>query len=470
MTVQPTILPVQTDDRLVPAPIFTAAKNVVSRLREHGHTAFYAGGFARDLLIGRPVHDIDIATDAPPDTVEKLFPDSRSFGKSFGVVQVTIDSHPFEVATFRTEGPYVDGRRPESVCFTTADQDASRRDFTVNGMFYDPSRAEIVDYVNGLPDLRDKIIRAIGSPEERFAEDHLRVMRAIRFASVLEFKIEPQTWRAIQSSAHLLARISIERIRDELMRTLMEAPHPGQALESLRDAGILAVILPEIQAMNGVEQPPEFHPEGDVFRHVCLMLENMRERSPALIWSILMHDVAKPPTFSIGTDKQGNPRIRFFGHAEKGAEMAVEIMQRFRCPNDLINDVEIAVRHHMRFSAVPEMRNATLRKWVGAPTFPLELELHRIDCISCHGSLDHYEQIKTFRDSLASEPVLPAPLITGRDLIARNMASGPQMGAILKHLYDQQLEGAFDTPESARAWLDEHLASVVARLSTDIQS
>jgi poly(A) polymerase len=470
MTVTPTIFPIQTDDHLVPASILSAATAVVTRLREHGHTAFFAGGFARDLMIGRPVHDIDIATDAPPDTVEELFPDSRSFGKSFGVVQVTMDSHPFEVATFRTEGPYVDGRRPESVCFTTADQDASRRDFTVNGMFYDPARSVIVDYVNGLPDLRDKIIRAIGSPEERFTEDHLRLMRAVRFASVLEFQIEPQTWQAIQNSAHLLVRISIERIRDEFMRTLMESPHPGRALECLRDAGILAVILPEIQAMNGVEQPPEFHPEGDVFRHVCLMLENMRERSPELIWSILMHDVAKPPTFSIGTDKAGNPRIRFFGHAEKGAEMAVEIMQRFRCPNDLINAVEIAVRHHMRFSAVPDMRNATLRKWVGAPTFPLELELHRIDCISCHGSLDHYEQIKTFRDTLANEPALPKPLITGRDLIDRNISTGPLMGVILKHLYDQQLEGAFGDPTSAHAWLDEHLSSVVARLSADIQS
>jgi len=470
MTNNPVILAVQPDVRLVPLAIAESAAEVVSTLRQAGFVAFFAGGFARDILVKRPVHDIDIATDALPETVERLFPNSRSYGKSFGVVQVIINDNPFEVATFRVEGPYQDGRRPESVRYTTADEDASRRDFTINGMFYDPARSEIVDYVHGLSDLQQQTIRAIGNPSERFAEDHLRIMRAVRFSSVLEFTIEPDTWRAIQSSAFLLAHISMERIRDELMRTLMESPHPGRALEMLRDAGILSVILPEVQVMNGVEQPPEFHPEGDVFRHVCLMLENMRERSPELIWSILMHDVAKPTTFSIGTDKAGNPRIRFFGHAEKGAEMAVRIMQRFRCPNDMIDAVEIAVRNHMRFSAVPEMRNATLRKWVGAPTFPLELELHRIDCLSCHGSLDHYDQIRNFRDTLASEPALPAPIITGKDLMSRHLTSGPLLGKILKHIYDQQLEGVFHDRDSANAWLDENLNTLINQWSADIQS
>lgn len=470
MTVTPVILAVQPDARLVPPAIATSAAKVVSTLRQSGFVAFFAGGFTRDILIHRPVHDIDIATDALPDIVERLFPNSRCFGKSFGVVQVFVNDNPFEVATFRTEGPYQDGRRPDSVRYTTADEDASRRDFTINGMFYDPTRSEIVDYVNGLSDLQQRTIRAIGDPAKRFAEDHLRIMRAIRFSTVLEFTIEPDTWSAIQSSAFLLAHISMERIRDELMRTLMDAPHPGRALEMLRDAGILSVILPEVQAMNGVEQPPEFHPEGDVFRHVCLMLENMRERSPELIWSILMHDIAKPTTFSIGTDKAGHPRIRFFGHAEKGAEMAVGIMKRFRCPNDMIDAVEVAVRNHMRFSAVPEMRNSTLRKWVGAPTFPLELELHRIDCLSCHGSLDHYDQIKRFRDTLESEPALPAPLITGKDLLARRLTSGPLMGKVLKHIYDQQLEGVFVDRVSANAWLDKNLAELVTQFSADIQS
>ncbi len=469
MTVAPTIHPAVAAAGLVSPAMQDAADSAVSRLRQAGYEAFFAGGFARDILVGRPVHDIDIATDARPDFVEQLFPGSRSFGKSFGVVQIEMEGFQFEVATFRSEGPYRDGRRPESVEFTTAGEDASRRDFTVNGMFYDPFRKAVVDYVGGLTDLQSRIIRAINDPAIRFAEDHLRIMRAIRFASVLEFTIEPGTRTAIRDHAPALRHISIERIRDELMRTLMESPHPGRALQLMSETGVLAVILPELEAMHGVEQPPEFHPEGDVFKHVCLMLENMRERSHELIWSILMHDVAKPPTFSIGTDKQGNPRIRFFGHADKGAVMAVDIMRRFRCSNDEIEAVSIAVRNHMRFAAVPEMKNATLRKWVGAPTFPLELELHRIDCISSHGSLDHYGQIKDFREDLAQEPALPPPLVRGKDLMQRGISSGPIMGRLLQRIYDQQLEGVFDTSESADRWLDENLDRLRKELSPDIQ-
>jgi tRNA nucleotidyltransferase/poly(A) polymerase len=467
MTGSPAKRPVALDTALVPVAIREAAAHVVATLRSAGHQAFFAGGFARDLLIGRPSHDIDIATDAPPDRVESLFPDSRSYGKSFGVVQVLIDEHPFEVATFRTEGPYRDGRRPESVRFTTADEDAQRRDFTINGMFYDPATGEVIDYVGGLADLERRTIRAIGSPAERFAEDHLRILRAVRFASVLEFDIDPATLAAMRDYADDLRAISPERIRDELIRTLMEAPHPGTALKRLSTTGTLAVILPEVEAMHGVEQPPDYHPEGDVFEHVCLMLEKMEERSPALIWSILMHDVAKPATFSIQPDRHGHPRIRFFGHDEKGAVMAADILRRFRCPNQLINDVVIAVRNHMRFAAVPDMRTATLRKWVGAPTFPLELELHRIDCLSSHGSLDHYDQIRTFRDTLAAEPALPPALITGKDLMQRGLASGPVLGRILKRIYEQQLEGAFSDHATAQAWLDQHLDAL--RDSTDIQ-
>lgn len=467
MTPSPTRKPVALDASLVPATIHESAAHVVRTLRSAGHQAFFAGGFARDLLIGRPVHDIDIATDAPPDRVESLFPDSRSYGKSFGVVQVIVNEHPFEVATFRTEGPYRDGRRPESVRFTTPDEDARRRDFTINGMFYDPASGEVIDYVGGLADLERRLIRAIGIPAERFAEDHLRILRAIRFASVLEFDIDPATLQAMRDHAGDLRAISPERIRDELIRTLMEAPHPGTALKRLSATGILAVILPEVEAMHGVEQPPDYHPEGDVFEHVCLMLETMEERTPALVWSILMHDVAKPSTFSIQPDRQGNPRIRFFGHDEQGAIMAADILRRFRCPNQLIDDVVIAVRNHMRFAAVPEMRAATLRKWVGAPTFPLELELHRIDCLSSHGSLDHYHQIRNFRDTLAAEPALPRPLITGKDLMQRGLTPGPHLGRVLKSIYEQQLEGAFSDPATAHAWLDQHLDTL--RASPDIQ-
>lgn len=465
----PAIRAVTLPEGLVPSAMEQAAARAIATLRQAGYQAYYAGGFARDVLLGRPVHDIDLATNAVPASVETLFPGSRSFGKSFGVVQIEVDGFHFETATFRSEGPYRDGRHPESVSFTTEDEDAQRRDFTINGMFYDPGRHAVVDYVGGLEDLNHRTLRAIGDPARRFAEDHLRILRAVRFSSVLEFTIEPVTLEAIRRLAGELRHISVERIRDELIRMLMEAPRPGAALTLLRDTGILAVILPEAQAMHGVPQPPEFHPEGDVFTHVCLMLDRMQERSPELVWSILMHDIAKPTTYAVLPDKTGKPRIRFFGHAEQGAQMAEEIMRRFRCPNDLIEAVATAVRHHMRFASVPEMKSSTLRKWVGAPTFPLELELHRIDCLSSHGSLDHFEQIKAFRDTLAAEPALPPPLVRGQDLLRRGIPGGPEMGRLLRAAYDQQLEGAFHDETTAAAWLDANLAALRRHGSSDVQ-
>ncbi|HMO99091.1 MAG TPA: CCA tRNA nucleotidyltransferase [Kiritimatiellia bacterium] len=437
-------------------PLLQAAESVAARLREGGHVAYFAGGFARDTLLRRPIHDIDIATDARPDAVQRLFAKSRAIGKSFGVIQVEYNDHVFEVATFRRDLGYQDGRHPSEVEFTREEEDAQRRDFTVNGMFYDPTGPVIRDYVGGSADMEHRCLRAIGDPEARFSEDHLRIMRAIRFASVLEFTIEPDTWEAVRRHAVTLRAISMERIRDEWVRTLMEAPQPGAALRRFHASGILAVILPEIEAMIGVEQPPEFHPEGDVFVHTCLMLDQMVERTPTLIWSILLHDVAKPRTFAIGTDKEGRPRIQFRGHAELGAEMAATIMKRFRCSNEEIDAVVGAVLRHMRFSAVPEMRNATLRRWVGGPSFPLELELHRIDCLASHGSLDHYHQVLAFQEKLAQEPVLPTAWLSGRDLIAEGIAPGPAMGRMLKWLYDAQLEGKFQDRDSALAWLRAH--------------
>jgi len=443
-----------------PTPVCEAANQVVQSLRQAGFESYFAGGFARDILINRPVHDIDIATNAHPDQVLNIFPNSRSFGKSFGVIQVEVDGFMFEVATFRQDKGYQDGRRPDAVVFTTASEDASRRDFTINGMFYDPVNHVIIDYVEGKTDIEGRLIRAIGSPALRFSEDHLRLMRAVRFSAVLEFGIETETKKSIQALAQKLESISMERIRGEMIRIFMESPRPGDALELLNTTGILSVILPEVHDLIGVEQPPEFHPEGDVYQHVRLMLNTMVERSPKLIWSILMHDIAKPATFAIGSNRSGNPVIQFRGHAEKGAEMTELIMKRFRCSNDEINDVKIAVLNHMRFISVPEMKNSTLRKWVGSPTFPLELELHRIDCLGCHRNLDHYEQISNFRQKLSEEPVLPVPLLRGHDLIAAGFASGPAMGKLLKQIYDAQLEGIFSSRDEALAWLNENRSNL----------
>jgi tRNA nucleotidyltransferase/poly(A) polymerase len=440
--------------------VFSSARAVTGKLASAGFTSFFAGGFARDLLIGRRVHDIDIATDATPELIQSLFPDSRSFGKSFGVIQVEQDGFFFEVATFRKDMDYQDGRHPSHVTFSTPAEDAERRDFTINGMFYDPMQQTIIDYVSGKLDIDRKIIRAIGDPALRFREDYLRIMRAVRFSSVLNFTIEHNTWTEIQLRAPTLADISIERIRDEFIRTLMEAPQPGDALGLFKSAGILDVVFPELSALSGVMQPPEFHPEGDVFTHVQIMLNSMKVRSHQLIWSILLHDIGKPATYAVGTDKHGASRIQFRGHAELGSEMGIQIMRRFKCSNDDIESVYAAVRNHMRFIAVPDMKNSTLRKWVGAPTFSLELELHRIDCVSSHGKLDHYQLIKNFQQQLLEQPVLPTPLVKGQDLIRMGFAAGPALGRALKSVYDHQLEGEFSNREQALQWLNNHICEV----------
>jgi poly(A) polymerase len=434
--------------------VLEAALAVARGLRDAGHEAFFAGGFARDTLLGRSVHDIDIATSAKPDEVQALFPVSRAIGKSFGVIQVMIGKRAFDVATFRQDRDYTDGRHPSTVAFTNAAGDAERRDFTVNGMFYEPATGQVIDYVGGLADLERKIIRCIGEPSARFAEDHLRLLRALRFAAVLDFTIEEDTWSAIREHAAAIASVSMERIREEMTRMFMESPSPGKAFHALRDAGLLAIILPEAQAMHGVEQPPDFHPEGDVFTHTALMLDLMKERSPELIWSILMHDIAKPATHAILPDKKtGEPRITFRGHADVGARMAEDIMRRFKCSNHEIEAVVTAVKHHMRFADIPNMRESKLRRWVGSDNFPLELELHRIDCSASHHDLTLYDMVEAFREKLATEPVLPEPLLRGRDLIDAGIPPGPHLGQLLKEAYDAQLEGAFTDKESALAWL-----------------
>ena len=428
------------------ASVPTPPLNILRTLRENGHEAFLVGGGVRDLLLGREPKDWDIATDALPDRIESLFPKTIPLGKAFGIIVVVPDDgDPVEVATYRVDSPYADGRRPESVAFSNAREDALRRDFTINALFLDPTTGEIRDYVAGRADLDAHLVRAIGDPAIRFAEDHLRMLRAVRFASTLGFAIEPATFAAIQQLAPQIRRISAERIRDELFRLLTESSKAGESLQLLRESGLLKEILPEVDAMVGVEQPPEFHPEGDVFTHTRLMLDALPPNpSLRLALSVLLHDVGKPPTAALVTLPDGTPRWRFENHAAIGADMARAILERLRAPNALVDEVCAIIAGHMRLADAPKMRAPKLRRLLGAPTFGEELELHRLDCLSSHAILDIYDFLKSEKEKFASEPVLPAPLVTGRDLIALGHSPGPHFAKILQDAYDRQLEGHSD--------------------------
>jgi poly(A) polymerase len=424
-----------------PASFDPRALQVAQCLRAAGHITYFAGGCVRDVLLGRPPKDVDIVTDATPEAVLNLFPRAHAIGKAFAVVQVLVEGHAFEVATFRRDADYQDGRHPTSVAFAPPEEDAQRRDFTVNGLFYDPDQNRVLDYVGGVRDLEQGIIRAIGDPAARFGEDYLRMLRAVRFASVLQFRIEPATAAAIRERAEALRHISAERIQQELTRLLTESPQAGQGVQMLHDTGLLAVILPEVAALQGVEQPPEYHPEGDVFRHTTMMLDLMQQPSPALAYAVLLHDIGKPPTFRRTQDAAGRERIRFDGHAATGADMAELILRRLRCSNDLIEQVTLAVRQHMRFIDVPNMRRATLRHMVAAPTYPLELELHRLDCLGSHGNLSNVEFLQRFVAELQSEPRLPPPWVTGHDLLAMGIPEGREVGRWRKDAFERQLDG-----------------------------
>ena len=405
------------------------------------------------MLLERPAKDFDIATSATPDEVEALFENTHAIGKSFGVIQVLIEGTPFEVATFRSDLAYIDGRRPEGVVFSSPELDAQRRDFTINGLFFDPITEEIIDYVGGQDDLKRKIIRAIGDPKKRFAEDFLRMLRAARFASTLEFEIENETAAAIRELAPNISKISNERIAQELMRLLTESPRAGNGTRILHELGLLEIVLPEIPPMIGCEQPPQFHPEGDVFVHTMMMLDAMKNPSPVLAWSVLLHDVGKPPTFAITREPDGSDRIRFNNHADIGAQMAEKILRRLRMGSDLTESVVHCVANHMRFGEVSRMKESTLRKLLGAPTFETEKELHRIDCASSHREMGNIKILEDFREKIRNEPVLPKPWLGGRDLIALGMKPGPAMGRWLKLAYDAQLENRFPDPDTLLQWL-----------------
>jgi poly(A) polymerase len=432
-----------------PFSIEKTAREVAGRLRAAGHIAYFAGGCVRDMVRGLTPKDYDIVTDARPETVQEIFPRTYAVGAQFGVIVVLENDFQFEVATFRSDDAYIDGRHPSAVHFSSPEEDAKRRDFTINGMFYDPVAAKVIDFVGGRADIAAKLVRAIGEPPQRFAEDRLRMLRAVRFATVLDYKIDSQTWEALLASAPSINQISAERIRDELVRIFL-SPNRLRGWDLLDASGLMRAILPELEAMKGVLQPEQFHPEGDVFQHTRLMLQFLPETvCVPLVFAVLLHDVAKPVTATV--DKTG--RIRFNEHDRIGAEMTEAIMRRLRFSGAEIEATVEMVRQHMVFKDVPKMRVAKLKRFMARPTFTDELELHRVDCESSHRMLDNYEFLRRKREEFANEPIIPPPLVRGDDLIALGLKPSPKFGEILEAVETRQLEGTLRTREEALEWL-----------------
>ncbi|MGO9228925.1 MAG: CCA tRNA nucleotidyltransferase [Bryobacteraceae bacterium] len=423
------------------------ARAVIARLRSAGHQAYLVGGCVRDLLLGAPPKDFDVSTGARPERVMELFPQSGLVGAHFGVVLVRDGLAQVEVATFRSDREYEDGRRPAAVHFETGPKaDVLRRDFTVNGLMMDPETGSVLDFVEGCADLDGRLVRSIGDPDARFREDHLRLLRAVRFAARLGFSIDPATFAAMRSHAALIARVSAERVRDELVRILTEGG-AAYGLDLLDESGLLASLLPEVTAMHGVEQPPEFHPEGDVWKHTRLMIENLDRATPALAVGALLHDVGKPPVFRVAD------RIRFDGHVEKGVEMTRAILTRLRFSREDTERVESLVAHHMHFKDVGRMKESTLKRLMRLPHFDEHLELHRLDCLASNGHMETYELMKRkLRETTAGE-IEPAPLITGADLIAAGYRPGPRFGEILSAVEDAQLEHRLRSQTEAMKWV-----------------
>jgi poly(A) polymerase len=439
------------------------AAEIVRTLRDRGHKAYFAGGCVRDLLLRREPADFDVATDATPQQMMQILPQTFAVGEQFGVVLVprrnndtpltgedaggstAKGKYTVEVATFRSDVGYSDGRHPDEVRFTKDPrEDVQRRDFTINGMLMDPLNGEILDFVGGRDDLKAGIIRAIGDPGRRFAEDKLRMLRAVRFAARLEYAIEPVTMAAIQELAPQIDKVSQERVREELTKMLTEG-RARRAFQLLDESGLLREVLPEIAAMKGVEQPPQYHPEGDVFVHTLLLLEKLPAgSSKTLAWGALLHDVGKPPTFRVAPD-----RIRFDSHVDIGVKMAAEICRRLRFSNYETDQILALVDNHMRFGDVQRMKQSTLKRFLRLPAFEEHMELHRIDCLSSHGNLGSYEYVREQMRSMPPEVIRPAPLLTGGDLIAAGYKPGPQFKEILSAAEDAQLEGRLTSREQA---------------------
>lgn len=433
---------------------YNAALKICTKLSRNGHKAFFAGGIVRDMLMGKTgSDDIDIASDAPPSRIAELFPHTIPVGIQFGVMIVVQDGTPFEVATFRSDHGISDGRHPTEIRYTDAESDALRRDFTINGLFYDPDSSEVIDFVGGKADIERGIIRAIGNADQRFEEDYLRMLRAVRFAARLGFTIEEATWRALCNHAQRIVRISVERIYSELTKMFCSRS-PQRALELLDASGLLAVVLPDVAALKGVEQPEQFHPEGDVFEHTRIAMGLLSENpSPVLAWSVLLHDIGKPPTMVVAD------RIRFNGHDMMGKQMACGLLRRFHASNNLIEDVGACIGNHMNFMHVQQMRLGTLKKFLSRPTIGEELELHRIDCLASHGNCENIDYLKQRLAVIKQEALKPEPLLMGRDILGLGFKPGPLVGEILGELYELQLEEEILSREEAVAWVKKRYAA-----------
>jgi putative nucleotidyltransferase with HDIG domain len=419
------------------------ARAVIAKLREAGHQAYLVGGSVRDLLLGAEPKDFDVSTDARPERIMGLFPQSGQVGAHFGVVLVRDAGAQVEVATFRSDHEYADGRRPASVHFESDPrEDVLRRDFTINGLMMEAATGEVLDYVGGRADLERRMVRAIGDPDARFLEDHLRLLRAVRFAARLGFEIESATFEAMARHHALILKVAAERVREELTRILTEGG-ARRGFELLDASGMLADLLPEVAAMKGVGQPPEFHPEGDVWTHTLLLLEGLDHPTPTLAWGALLHDVGKPPTFRVAE------RIRFDGHVEAGVKLAHGILNRLRFSRDDMEQVEALIANHMRFKDAHRMKQSTLKRFLRMPDFSEHLELHRLDCMASNGNLENYELVQRKLEELPEEQLKPAPLVTGTDLIAEGYEPGPRFGEMLAAVEDAQLEGRVRSREEA---------------------
>ena len=425
------------------------AEEIVHRLKKSGYEAYLVGGCVRDFILGNVSSDYDIVTSALPDQVMALFSHTISIGAKFGVIAVIVQDCPYEVATFRSDDVYEDGRHPSQVHFSSAKEDVFRRDFTINGLLMDPETGEITDYVNGRLDIEKKIIRTINDPDSRFNEDFLRMLRAIRFAANLGFVIETQTLKAIERNAAKINRISAERVREELSK-ILTCGGASTGFELMIRTGILKEVLPEIDRLKGVEQPPQFHPEGDVWQHTLKMLELLpkdgeTDTNLCLGWGTLLHDVGKAVTRS--EDEKG---VHFYGHVKKGEEIADDIMQRLKFSRAQRETVLNLIRQHMVFMNVQKMRPGRLKRFLRMPDFGLHMELHRLDCISSHGMQDNYKFCRDQLQSLGQDDLHPPRLLTGDDLISLGFARGKIIGEILRALEDEQLEGRITTSEDAR--------------------
>jgi poly(A) polymerase len=422
---------------------------IVKRLREAGHEAYLAGGCVRDALLGKEPKDYDIATAARPEQVQQLFPHTVAVGSQYGVILVVLDEESFAVTTFRFDGPYLDGRHPSHVRFSTLEEDILRRDFTVNGMMYDPEKDSVIDLVGGREDLKRGIVRAIGNARQRFDEDRLRMVRAVRFAATLGFEIEAATLRAIRAQRQTVTLVAWERIGEEITRILTEGA-ARRGFELLDVTGLLGVILPEIEAMKGVPQSPDYHPEGDVFTHTLLALGLLKDPTETLAYGCLLHDVAKPLCI-----RQEAGRITFYSHTDRGAEMAVEILKRLKRSRATWETVAYLVKDHLRHTQAPKMRLSTLKRFLGAAEIGTLLELCRIDALASNGDLQYYDFCRAKLAELNQEDLHPRPLLLGRDLIGMGLNPGPIFQDILKRVEEAQLNGEIATPEEARQWVEE---------------